>query len=65
MSFSEVDPSVCPLCGSPNECGSIAGKEAGTCWCYAETFSPALLEKVPPESRRKACVCRDCARKNG
>ncbi|MFC5407040.1 cysteine-rich CWC family protein [Cohnella soli] len=61
MDERNVDPSACPLCGRPNECGSVAGNEAGTCWCFSAVFPPELLDKVPLESRRKACICKSCA----
>ena len=50
-----------PLCGRPNQC-QVATTDSykGPCWCAAENFPPELLERVPEESRRCACVCRQC-----
>ena len=61
----DPDPSRCPLCGGPNGCAvmqppaSCGGGQA--CWCAQASFAPALLERVPPAARRKACICARCA----
>jgi hypothetical protein len=31
------------------------------CWCTQVEFSPALLERIPPQARRMACICQACA----
>ncbi|MFC1749281.1 cysteine-rich CWC family protein [Pseudomonadota bacterium] len=59
---SDIDTVRCPLCGEINRC-AMAGDEKNTgtpCWCSKEIFPQALLNKVPPEQRRKACICRKC-----
>jgi len=55
------DPAACPLCGHDNHCQlcSLAAYK-GQCWCASMKFPEGLLERVPPESRNRACVCRDC-----
>jgi hypothetical protein len=52
---------TCPLCGNANQC-QLATTDGykGPCWCAAETFPPEFLASVPEESRRTACVCRQC-----
>jgi len=54
-----VDPSICPLCGRPNDCGMAAGKS--DCWCRYVTIPHEVLDRIPPEKSGKACVCRACA----
>jgi hypothetical protein len=55
-----MDPKLCPLCGKPNGCARVVDPENNDCWCSLERFPEALLESVPPESKRKACICRNC-----
>lgn len=52
----------CPLCGEPNHCEIEKVKNTGQkCWCAAVSFSETLLARVPPELRRKSCICKACA----
>jgi len=30
------------------------------CWCFHEYFPPALLARVPPAARNRACICPAC-----
>jgi len=56
-----IAPDRCPLCGAPNgcqRCTSAAYK--GPCWCESVVFPEGLLERVPPEAKNRACICRDC-----
>ncbi len=58
------DPLICPLCGKPNSCINLGAKDIHkTCWCNDPNihFSNELLEQIPADKRRKACVCRACA----
>jgi hypothetical protein len=32
------------------------------CWCRSETFPQALIDRLPPAARHKACICRACVR---
>ncbi len=53
---------TCPLCGQPNRCGpAAAGSFEVVCWCTSVKISPEVLERVPVESRGKACLCAACA----
>lgn len=52
--------SHCPLCGRDNRCAVQAGLPPASCWCMKAGFPSGLLELVPPERRRKACICQDC-----
>ena len=54
-----IEPCRCPLCGQPNDCGIVAG--AATCWCCETAIPAEVLEKIPPEARGIACVCKTCA----
>jgi hypothetical protein len=62
---SNPDPCLCPLCGQSNGCGAelrrATGQAQPPCWCTQVEFSAALLARVPPAMRRKACICRACA----
>ena len=54
-----VDPSRCPLCGRPNECAALRGES--DCWCKTVVVPQDVMDRVPPEARGVACVCRECA----
>ncbi|WP_255717160.1 cysteine-rich CWC family protein [Salipaludibacillus sp. CUR1] len=47
----------CPLCGEENKC---MAREPGPCWCNEVDFPAGIFELVPPESKRKHCICRKC-----
>ncbi|RNB87078.1 hypothetical protein EDM56_15395 [Brevibacillus fluminis] len=53
-----VDASRCPLCGNDNSCGALAN--ATECWCYHTVFPKEIFERIAPEQRRKACICKSC-----
>ncbi|TXK30998.1 cysteine-rich CWC family protein [Ottowia sp. GY511] len=58
-----VDTARCPLCGGPNGCAMaqvVAGAAPVACWCRDADFAPELLARVPPEARRRACICAAC-----
>ena len=58
-----LDPCRCPLCGGPNACAMTqpeGERAAGPCWCVSVTFSQELLQRVPPQAQRKACICPAC-----
>jgi hypothetical protein len=59
------DPTRCPLCGAGNACALEAERATGIaqppCWCMSASFGEALLSRVPPAARRKACICARCA----
>jgi hypothetical protein len=57
--MSDVDPRRCSLCGGPNDCGIAAG--AGTCWCFTVEIPSDVRDRIPPDARDLACVCRACA----
>lgn len=67
MKANPIDPLRCPLCGQPNQCANeierSTGIGQGPCWCSQVEFSAALLQKVPADAARKACICSDCATK--
>lgn len=54
----------CPLCGKPNQCvmAQSGAAEDQPCWCRSETFPQALIDRLPPAARHKACICRACVR---
>ncbi|HEX2201657.1 MAG TPA: cysteine-rich CWC family protein [Longimicrobium sp.] len=57
-----VDPARCPLCGEANGCAMAgASPSGGACWCASVTIAGDVLQRIPEEARRKACVCARCA----
>jgi hypothetical protein len=56
---SAIDPSICPVCGSPNTCGVQAGKS--DCWCFSADIPAEALERVPTDAKDLACLCPRCA----
>ena len=57
-----VPPGICPLCGVGNACAMAGGSDPDRpCWCMAVSFSDALLARVPPAARGRACICAACA----
>ncbi|MBX3159657.1 MAG: cysteine-rich CWC family protein [Deltaproteobacteria bacterium] len=56
--MTEVDASLCPLCGGANDCGRAAGRS--TCWCFEVTVPRDVLARVPAEQRGVVCICRRC-----
>ncbi|PZM64783.1 cysteine-rich CWC family protein [Paenibacillus dendritiformis] len=57
-----IDPQRCPLCGQPNHCAYAAGRPHTECWCMKRSVPQELLEQIPAEQRRKACVCEECVK---
>lgn len=51
---------ICPLCGQDNNCQH--GEE--TCWCTNFEFPQHILEMVPEDKKRKACICKSCLEKH-
>ncbi len=60
-----IDTRLCPLCGQGNQCANEIERATGVpqeaCWCTTAHFDTALLERVPVEARRLACICARCA----
>lgn len=54
-----LDPSRCPLCGGPNDCGAVKGQS--TCWCHTAVIPKEVWQRIPVEMRGVACICRSCA----
>ena len=64
MTESNVDPLICPLCQQENHCVNLGAADTEkTCWCNDPTisFPQALLDQVPNDKKRKACICEKCA----
>lgn len=47
---------ICPICGQDNGC-VIGNKD---CWCKDFDFPEGLIELVPEDKKRKACICKNC-----
>lgn len=50
---------ICPICGKNNGC-IIGNKD---CWCTKVDFPKGLLDMVPEDKKRKACICKNCVDK--
>lgn len=64
MITNAIDPSVCPICGKPNNCRlaqEVPSPEP--CWCTRIRISQHVLNLVPEQARNRACVCRSCVKK--
>jgi len=53
----------CPICGMGNNCGNVAEKPHGTCWCDKAVFPPEIFEKIPSTGSVKTCICQNCLEK--
>jgi prepilin-type N-terminal cleavage/methylation domain-containing protein/prepilin-type processing-associated H-X9-DG protein len=63
MNLPQPDnPSLCPLCGGPNDC-QVCSADKGACWCANVEIPAALLARVPRPLRNRACICRACVEK--
>ncbi len=58
---SMTDERKCPLCRAENSCAVAAGRSVRACWCNGAKVPRDILDRVPPESRGKACLCSRCA----
>jgi len=60
-----VDPTRCPLCGTPNACAAEVERQTGVaqgpCWCMTTHFDDALMQRIPSDARGVACICARCA----
>lgn len=57
------DPSKCPVCGEPNQCGlSNPATATQLCWCFGTEIAPEAREQIPNDALNKACICPRCAR---
>ncbi len=55
MSIKE-DEKICPLCGEHNNCQH----GEGACWCENIKVPKHVLDLVPEDKKRKACICKSC-----
>ncbi|WP_312703304.1 cysteine-rich CWC family protein [Stutzerimonas nitrititolerans] len=63
MKVQAFDPTCCPLCGQPNQCGQCEPQGAEQpCWCFSAIIAPDARQRIPSEARNKACLCARCAR---
>lgn len=63
MKRTRPDPSICPLCERPNECGLAAGE--GYCWCFdlsRPAVQPSAAGCAVPED---VCLCQACLQGGG
>ncbi len=58
MVTADTDPKRCPLCGQPNNCR--AETDPDNCWCHRVRVPQELIDLVPVEQQRQACICLNC-----
>ncbi len=58
----KIDPTICPLCDQPNQCGKEDPSHQidGRCWCATEIIPREIFKLVPEEKLNKACICKKC-----
>ena len=54
---NQLNENICPFCKSPNNCKMESGSK---CWCVDVKVPTQLLDLVPTEFKRKACICLQC-----
>jgi len=58
---NELDAGQCPLCGESNDCQlCTVNAYKGPCWCAKVSVPDALLLRVPPDLKNRACICHKC-----
>jgi hypothetical protein len=56
-----LDTGLCPLCGQANDCQlCTVNAYKGPCWCARVEVPEALLLRVPPDLKNRACICHKC-----
>ncbi|MBA4494641.1 cysteine-rich CWC family protein [Paenactinomyces guangxiensis] len=63
MTEGTTNPANCPICGKDNNCGNLADKPQGTCWCSKEIFPWEIFELVPAHALKQSCICKGCLEK--
>ena len=53
----QIDEKVCPLCGIKNNCMAHSDQ---SCWCATIKVPVEMLDLVPADRKRKACICKTC-----
>lgn len=57
----KFEPELCPLCKRPNDCQlCVTDGHKGPCWCATVTIPEALLARVAPDLKNRACICGQC-----
>lgn len=49
------DTRACPICGQDNGC--MLSKD---CWCHDVTVPRELLDTLPEDKKKVACICKSC-----
>lgn len=56
-----LDTGQCPLCGQSNDCQlCTVHAYKGRCWCMKVEVPDALLRRLPPDLKNRACICSKC-----
>lgn len=64
----QADPSLCVLCGAPNDCvmarkklsPSVAPQADAPCWCLTAIFPKNLTTQATEKDGGAACICQSC-----
>ena len=61
QAITGLDTGLCPLCGQANDCQlCTVHAYKGPCWCARVEIPEALLRRVPPDLKNRACICHKC-----
>ena len=55
--IKKEDETICPICGKDNNCMAHSDEP---CWCLNVEIPQELLDIIPNEKKKKACICLKC-----
>lgn len=56
MIDQQIDATICPRCGQPNQCAVVTGST--DCWCRQQPLLPVALNKTAAQAA--VCYCPAC-----
>lgn len=56
MNDPQLDASICPRCGRPNQCAVVSGST--DCWCRQLPLLPRTINKTAAQAA--VCYCPGC-----
>jgi len=52
-----INDKQCPFCQSSNHC---MAHKIQSCWCAKTKIEKELIALLPPEQKKKSCICFAC-----